>query len=42
MLTRMPIANRGDQRRQAVAAQPDCMLRTAHPSDFNPMEQSHV
>ncbi len=42
MLTKILIANREDNSRQAVAAKPDCLVRAAHAGDFNPMEQTHV
>jgi len=34
MFTKILIANRGDNGRQAVAAQPDCLVRGAHAGEF--------
>ncbi len=43
MFTKILIANRGENGREAdVSAQPDCLVRAAHASDFNPMEETHV
>ncbi len=42
MFSKILIANRGANGRQAVAAQPDGMVRAAHAGDFAPMETTHV
>lgn len=42
MFTKILIANRGDNGRKAVAAEPKCLVRAAHAGDFDPMEQAHV
>ena len=42
MFTKILIANRGDNGRTAVAAEPKCLVRGAHAGDFDPMEQAHV
>jgi len=42
MVSKILIANRGDNGRQAVAAKPDCMVRAAHAGEFAPMEAAHV
>jgi hypothetical protein len=42
MLTKILIANRGDNGRKAVAAKPDCLMRAAHTGDPTPMEMPHV
>ena len=34
MFKKILIANRGDNGRQAVAAQPDCLVRGAHVGEF--------
>ena len=42
MFSKILIANRADNGRQAVAAQPDCRVRAAHAGDLAPMELHHV
>ena len=41
MLKKILIANRRDNGRKAVAAQPNCMVREAHAGEF-PAETHHV
>lgn len=41
MFTKILIANRGENRRQAVSAQPDSLVRAAHAGEF-PVETHHV
>jgi hypothetical protein len=42
MFSKILIANRGDNGRQAVAAKPDRMARAARAGGFAPMESAHV
>jgi len=42
MLTKILIANRGDQPRCGAAAKLYCRARAAQAGDFNPMETKHV
>lgn len=42
MFSKILIANRGDNGRQAVAAKPNGMVRAAHAGDFAPMEAAYV
>ena len=44
MFTKILIANRGvrDAGAVAVAAATKCLVRDAHASDFDPIEQNHV
>jgi hypothetical protein len=42
MFTKILIAHRGDNGLKAVAAKPDCLMRTAHAGDPTPMEMPHV
>ena len=42
MFKKIPIANRGDNGRTAVAAKPNCMARAARAGDLDPMEHTHV
>ena len=42
MFSKILVANRGDNGRQAVAAKPDCAVRAAHEGDFDPIEASDV
>ncbi len=41
MFTKILIANRGDNGRQAVAATPNCLVREAHTGEFT-AETLHV
>jgi hypothetical protein len=42
MFSKILIANRGDNGRQAVAAKPDGLVRAAHTGELAPMEMPHV
>ena len=42
MFTKILIANRGVRDAGAVAAATKCLVRDAHASDFDPIEQNHV
>lgn len=42
MVTKILIANRGDQPRSGAAAKLNCRVRVAHAGDFIPMEANHV
>jgi hypothetical protein len=42
MFKKIPIANRGDNGRKAVAAKPDCVARAARTGDLDRMEPAHV
>lgn len=42
MFTKILIANRGDNGRQAVAAKPECLVRESHAGDLDPMETPRV
>jgi hypothetical protein len=42
MFSKILIANRGENGRQAVSARPHRMVREAHAGDFDPMEGMHV
>ena len=43
MFTKILIANRGENRREAtVSAKPNCLVRAAHTGDLDPMEAGHV
>ncbi len=41
MFKKILMANRGGNERQAVAAQPNCMVRAAHAGEFH-AEHHHV
>ncbi len=42
MFKKILIANRGDSGRMAAAAKPNCLVRSAHAGDLDPMEKAHV
>jgi hypothetical protein len=42
MFSKVLIANRGDNGRQAVAAKPDCLMHAAHAGDLASVETRHV
>ncbi len=42
MLTKIQIANRGEQPQSGAAAKLNCMVRAARAGDFTPMEKAYV
>jgi hypothetical protein len=42
VFSKILIANRGDNGRQAVAAKPNCVVREAHASDLDPIQVKYV